>query len=74
MGLRLNASKSNLLVISWKRKTPQLSLAFDECPIQQVKSITYLGIHMILATHIDAVCSKAKGYCIVTSTQQDPKS
>ena len=42
--LQLNASIINLLVISKKKKVPQLLLTVDGTPIEQVNSVTYLGI------------------------------
>ena len=38
LGLQLNASKTNFLVISRKRKVPQLLLTVDGTPIQQANS------------------------------------
>ena len=64
LGLRLNASKTKLLVISRKRLPPTLSLTVNNQLIQQAKSVTYLGVQissdLTWAAHIDALCSKAK--------------
>ena len=67
IGLRLNASKSKLVVMSRKQNPPNLMLSVYNSLLQQVKSVSYLGVQIMLAiigpllgSPIDALCSKAK--------------
>ena len=64
MGVKLNASKSKLLVVSRKCNPPNLTLSINNSPLQQVSTVSYLGVHftsdLSWDNHIDTVCSKAK--------------
>ncbi len=42
--LKLNINKTKALVVSRKRQPPSLSLVVNDYPIEQVKSIRYLGV------------------------------
>lgn len=58
LGLRLNAAKTNILLFILRRKSVlQPLLSVDVSPIQQVDSVTYLGVcltsNLTWASHID---------------------
>ena len=63
-GLSLNQSKSKLLVISRKRNPPAVTLLVDNILIQQVDSLSYLGVTITndlkWSAHIFKLCARAK--------------
>ncbi len=63
-GLKLNASKTKLLVVTRQKDSPSIQLSANGTHINQVKSVLYLGVtlcqDMSFSAHIHNVCLKAK--------------
>ena len=62
--LKLNASKTKLLLVSRQKLPPTLSLFVNQEQIQQVDSVVYLGVtlthNLSFYTHINNTCKQAK--------------
>ena len=60
--LTLNVSKSKFMMISSKKKTPNLSIFINDKPLEQCESYKYLGVfidqNLSWKPHISHICKK----------------